>query len=375
MPTAAMTPTPFPLVEISGSPQERGRQYGQKAADRIHKGANHYTEQLRKLSLDKSRLNALIHDYLPVMEGFDPAHVAEMRGIAAGAEISFQDVVLLNARTELLKLASSPELQQRLSGEIADGCTGLIVQPEAAAAGKLIHAQNWDWKYECAETAVVLRIRRDDGPDILTFTEAGGLARSGMNSAGINLTANFLESDLDYRGIGVPLPLIRRKILEQQHLALSMHAAYMTKKSGSCNMMLSHRDGIALNFECAPDETFLVHPENGLLIHANHWVSIAALSKLKDRGIATTPDTLYRDIRVKDLLRPHLGRIEVDHVRAALLDDFASPWAVCRPPRMNLANNLSATVATIIMKPAEARMQVACLPAVDPNFVDYGFDD
>jgi isopenicillin-N N-acyltransferase like protein len=26
---------PFPLIEISGPPHERGRQYGQKAADRI----------------------------------------------------------------------------------------------------------------------------------------------------------------------------------------------------------------------------------------------------------------------------------------------------------------------------------------------------
>ena len=368
-----MTPTEFPLIEISGTPQVRGKQYGQKAAERINKGVSHYSEQLRNLSLDRSTLSALINVYLPVMESFDPDHVAEMRGIALGAEIPFEDVVLLNARTELLKMASIPALQQRLSGEIADGCTGLIVQPEGTADKTVIHAQNWDWKYECAATAVVLRIRREDGPDILTFTEAGGLARSGMNSAGINLTANFLESDRDYKGIGVPLPLIRRKILEQQHLALAMHATYVTKKSGSCNMMLSHKDGIALNFECAPDETFLVHPENGLLVHANHWISVAALSKLKDRGIATTPDSLYRDIRVKDILRPHMGQIGVEHVKKALLDNFASPWAVCRPPRMNLTDNLSATVATIIIKPTEGLMQVACLPAVNPNFVNYDF--
>ena len=49
-----------------------------------------------------------------------------------------------------------------------------------------------DWRAECAETGVLLRIHRDDGPDILTFTEAGGLARSGLNSAGIGLTANAL---------------------------------------------------------------------------------------------------------------------------------------------------------------------------------------
>ena len=40
--------------------------------------------------------------------------------------------------------------------------------------------------------------------NILTFAEAGGLARSGFNAAGIAITANYLESDRDYRTIGVP---------------------------------------------------------------------------------------------------------------------------------------------------------------------------
>jgi len=366
----------FPLIEVAGPPEARGRQYGRQAAERIHKGIGHYTAQLQALGLDRASLAAVVRDYLPVMEKFDAAHVAEMRGIAAGADVPFDDVVLLNARTEILKLAASPALRERLigAGEL-DGCTGVIVLPQAAAGGVLVHAQNWDWKYECAETAVVLRIRRDDGPDILTFTEAGALGRSGLNAAGIGLTANFLESSLDYQRVGVPLPLIRRKILEQEHLALAMRAAYVTPKSGSNNMMISHRGGVALNFECAPDETFLVRDEDGLLVHANHWLSPVALGKLKDAGIASTPDTLYRDMRVKALLRPHLGRIGVAEVKAALLDDYASPWSVCRPPRMNLASNLSATVATVVLRPAAAEMEVAALPAVDPTFTTYGFAD
>src|SRR5215469_495882 len=100
-----------------------------------------------------------------------------MRGIAAGAEVAFEDVVLLNARTEILKLAERPDVRARLME--SEGCTGVVVLPEATADRGVIHAQNWDWKAECAETAIVLRIRSDDGPDILTFTEAGGLARSG----------------------------------------------------------------------------------------------------------------------------------------------------------------------------------------------------
>jgi isopenicillin-N N-acyltransferase-like protein len=240
--------------------------------------------------------------------------------------------------------------------------------PSVTAEGKLIHAQNWDWKVECAETAVVLKIRRDDGPDILTFTEAGQLARSGLNSAGIAITANYLECERDYREIGVPLALIRRKVLQQETLALAMRAAYCTRKSASNNIIISQAGGVAINFECAPDETFQVHPDGGLIVHANHWISPVALAKLRDTGIETTPDSLYRDLRVRGLLAPQAGRITLEAVKAALFDDYQSPWSVCRPPRLNLSSNLSATVAMIAMTPEDGIMDVAMLPALNTSF-------
>ncbi|MGY3453644.1 isopenicillin-N N-acyltransferase-like protein [Bradyrhizobium sp. USDA 4353] len=365
---------PFPLIEISGAPYQRGVQYGQQAVARIRKGTTHYLSQLRELSLDAAGVAALVRDYLPVIEQFEPAYVEEMRGIAAGADVPFEDIALLNARTEILKLAR-PEVRARLkTPDEPDGCTGVVVLPVATAHRRLIHAQNWDWKRECVETAVVLRVRRDDGPDLLTFTEAGALGRSGFNAIGVAITANYLESDRDYREVGVPLALIRRKVLESEHVALAMRAVYCTKKSAANNMIVSHCDGVAIDFECAPDETFQVHPERGLLVHANHFVSPVALSKLKDTGIANTPCSLYRDIRVRDLLQPQIGAITKDAVKAALFDNFADPWSVCRPPRRNLSNNLSATVAMIVMEPAEGLMEVAPLPALNKQFTSYKLD-
>jgi isopenicillin-N N-acyltransferase-like protein len=368
---------PCPLIDVAGAPYERGLQYGQQAAGRIKRGLQHYGAQLRRLDLDAPATAALVGDYLPVIEAFDDSFIPEMRGIAKGAGVAFEDVALLNARTEILKLATRPDLRARLRrdpAELEDGCTGLVALPVATADGTVIHAQNWDWKAECAETAVVLRIRRDDGPDILTFTEAGGLARSGLNSAGIAITANYLESDLDYRDIGVPLALIRRKVLLQEHVALAMRAVYVTRKSASNNMIVSHAGGVAIDFECAPDETFQVHAENGLLVHANHWQSAVALGKLRDTGVMNTPDSLYRDMRVRDLLRPAIGGITVEHVKAALFDDFASPWSVCRPPRQTLTDNLSATVAMVVMQPGAGVMEVAMLPALDRRFTRFSLD-
>jgi isopenicillin-N N-acyltransferase-like protein len=172
--------------------------------------------------------------------------------------------------------------------------------------------------------------------------------------------------------VGVPLALIRRKVLEQEHPALAMRAVYATAKSAANNMIVSAStaagQGVAIDFECAPDETFQVHPVDGLLTHANHFVSPVALTKLRDTGVASTPCSLYRDIRVRDLMLPHLGVATTDHVKAALFDDFGSPYAVCRPPLFNDANSLSATVAMIVMEPSVGVMDVAMLPALNRTF-------
>ena len=130
----------------------------------------------------------------------------QMEGIAKGAELPLEDIMMINARTEVVAKArlerNAPEDE-----DPDDGCTGAVILPGRSATGQMIHGQNWDWKADCAETAIVLRVQREDGPDMLTFVEAGGLARCGMNSAGIVITANYLESERDFRQSGVPLAI------------------------------------------------------------------------------------------------------------------------------------------------------------------------
>ncbi len=125
---------------------------------------------------------------------------------------------------------------------------------------------------------------------------------------------------------------------------------------------------MAIDFECAPDETFQVLPEHGLLVHANQCVSPVALARLRDTGVGNTPDSLYRDLRVRGLLAPQIGGLTREAVKAALFDDFATPWSVCRPPRRSLGNTLTATVAMIVMEPAAGVLEAAPLPALNRRF-------
>ena len=361
----------FPLIEVSGPARERGLQHGAAVSARVAGSVALYRDQMHKRGVGIEQQSRLARGLIPVIEAYDPRYLEEMQGIADGAGVSIEDIVTINCRTEMMfgyerMRAGQPPVEK------SDGCTGLIVLPEASANGRLLHAHNWDWREECADTCIVLRIRSDEGPDILTFCEAGALARHGFNSSGIAITGNFLMCERDFLQPGqAPLALIRRKLLECPSLATAM--AQLWKKSRYCsnNLMLSHAGGEAVNLECAPDEIFWTLPENGILAHANHWICPIARGKLRDLGLGSSPDSLYRQRRVADALRKQAGSIDFDVLKTILADEYGKPDSVLRTPKAASFDSISATVATTLMDPGDGVMWIARQPYATREFVEY----
>ena len=84
--------------------------------------------------------------------------------------------------------------------------------PEVTKDGDTLLAQNWDWYNEVKNCQVILKIgQREAKPALVTFTEAGQLAKIGMNAAGIGLVVNNLTSDQPRTG--VPWIFLTRRIL------------------------------------------------------------------------------------------------------------------------------------------------------------------
>jgi isopenicillin-N N-acyltransferase-like protein len=361
------------LIDLSGSAHERGRQYGAAVPERVARSIALYRSQMQRRGLNRDEQYRLARAFQQTISAYSEAYFEEMRGIAEGATCTLEDIIMINCRTEMMfgyeRLGDAAPAN---ASDENDGCTGIVVLPEAARDGRLLHAHNWDWREECVDTGVVLRIRNDQGPDVLTFAEAGALARHGFNSAGVAITGNFLMCERDYREPGeAPLALLRRKLLDSHNLAAAMSQVFNKTRLCSNNLMLSHAEGEAVDLECAPDEVFWITPEDGLLVHANHWVSPIAQGKLRDLGLRGNPDSIYRQRRVVAALRAKLGRIGIDDLQQALFDEFGKPDSVLRSPKPVSFDSISATVVTTIMDPAQKKMWLARQPYLSRSFVEY----
>ena len=363
----------FPLVEVSGTPRERGLAHGRAAAERVKKSAALYRRELERRKVDYAAQERLARRFVPIIGDFDPTYVDEMRGIAEGAGVPLEAVVTVNCRTEMMFGFREALEVQETHAQMKDGCTGVVAMPSVTASGRLLHAHNWDWRQEAADSSIVLRVRGGgDMPDMLTLVEAGGLARHGFNSAGVALTANFLACDRDFKQAGdVPLGILRRKILEQTNLANAVKAVTTTRLFCSNNIMLSDAAGEAIDLECTPDEAFWIQPEGGLLPHSNHFLSPVARAKVVDIQFPRAPDTLYRASRVNEHLMPRRGKIGYKDLVEALSDRYGFPDSVLRSPKPAVFDAISATVCMTVIDAKLGRMWIARKPYERIDFAEY----
>ncbi len=350
---------PFPLVRVEGSPRDRGLAYGRAAAERIAAGEELYREAMGQRGFDWSEVRRLAAEFRPSIEATDADCATEIDAIAEGAGIDVETVIVINARSEIFN-GRTPH-----AGALEGGCTSGLALSTATKEGRLLHAQNWDFNAACIGSSVVLHLTDEGGHSILTFVEAGGLARSGLNSSGIAITANNLESDQDEGRTGMPLSMIRRRALMAHTLAEAIGAITSAPRAVSNNMTLSHAGGdVAINLETTPDDVFVLYPgADGLFTHANHFNAPEARARLRDGALSgRTPCTLYRDKRVMHHLAtdaPHITRATFER---ALADDFGHPFAVCRPPIRSRWGYSSATVASVIFDAAAGALYVRPAP-------------
>jgi hypothetical protein len=204
------------VVHVWGSPREMGRQQGEALAQEIKGGIQRYmrdqVEQEWGYPLDYQRRCA------EAMVKHIPAeYIEEMRGIAEGAGVSYEQILLLHTHADMVHFGKE-------WGRVTDGrqrkqeslCSNFVAFGPATVGGKVYHGRNLDWTTGTGiqEFATVLIAEPEGGVPFALVAWAGCAGGvTGMNAEGITfgeMTSSTADETLD----GLPLFLACRRILD-----------------------------------------------------------------------------------------------------------------------------------------------------------------
>ena len=248
----------------------------------------------------------------------------EIAGIAAGARVDEHALRAVNARTEILAGAGPTE-------------------SSVVGAGGLL-AQNWDWHPACADTTVIWIVEHDKGW-FATLTEAGILAKIGLNDAGLGVCLNILRTTEDGGTDGTPIHVLLRQTLQTSRTVDDAVALLTRAKTSASSAVTVATPGDVATVELSPGGANVIRGSVGA--HTNHFLEPprAGRDTMREESPSTIPRLeIVRRQPLLDALRNHEGHPEsvCRHL------DPQDPWA-----------DQTVTVASVVMNLKHLRFHVA----------------
>lgn len=374
--------TMFPILTLPthATPHERGLIHGQQARAQVHHSRSTYARLFASCGVDWASACQRAQTYLPVIETLDAQLVEEMQGIAEGSGLQLAEVLALNCRTEILPAsflsdvhhqaqaalaanlaAGLPDWLDALDPRIGEGeCTAMVVAPPACTKGQTWLAQNWDWLGRQRQALVLLHTHDGRGTRLSTLTEAGMLAKIGMNQHGFALGLNILRSHDDGRTPGVPVHVLLRHLLGLASVAaVREELDRMGRTLGfgaASNIPCADAQGEVACFEVAPAGWAELRPDQGVVVHTNHFVCSPLLAAQAPMGV-----TLSSQPRLDTAARHAQGLpLDMGKLQAFLRDESDGHLSICRSPDPALPpEGRVESVAGIVMNTATREMWIA----------------
>jgi isopenicillin-N N-acyltransferase-like protein len=323
---------PIPLLQISGSHFEAGRQLGAAAADILRQPisppAGRTWDELRQLA----------QPYRQATEAAIPWLHEELCGISAGSDVDVLDLYarateeiwepIPNISTNknfLQPSVARPEPVEWVSRPPSEKCSDFAAGPPATEDGGIWLAHNNDLGLEAREKIVAIEWQVENQPRLFTLG-AGPFISIGFNAAGLALTGNELSPNDDK--IGVPRLLMVRDILAQPTAAQALAAAARPERASSYNQLISHADGTMVNFEGSATDYDLIYAEEGWTVHTNHYCS--AKMAAYERDPAETRGSCLRYERARELMTTRPGPVTPAMLKTFLADHINAPDSICR---------------------------------------------
>lgn len=179
----------------------------------------------------------------------------------------------------------------------------------------------------------------DDPLAIFTVTEAGMVARSGMNSEGLAVTTNSLFSTIDSLPFPgntcIPSACFQRCLLECRSVSYARALCQTIPRHKSTSVLISDAKGRSVSLELGPRHVFTHHGQHDgtTELHTNHFDSFEAFQarrKIRDRNPGGS--SRFRLSRLGHLIaaRGRQGVIGAQCIRDMFSDHEGAPGSICQ---------------------------------------------
>ncbi len=339
----------FPIIDLKGQPYEMGKNHGRTLTKEIKANLELYFMMFRGLSgLEPQQCLTHAGRFLEIMQKNAPLLLEEMEGIAHGAEVSLNEILFLNARSELMSMGRAPDDRQ---GE----CTAIGLTGERTFSGKPILAQNWDWHERVRQTSAIFRIEPEQQPKAVFLAEAGQVGKIGVNENGVGVLLNILI--IEGMRYGLPIHVLLRRVLEASDTAEAVALVENADRAGASHFLIGDKSGDIKGLELMPQTLKKMVPAEGALVHTNHYCD-ADLAQ-EDVGRLIMTDSFARLDRAQALISKYrrwddqrLAKIFTNH------DD--APGSICRHARAEDEEYFRVdTIASCIVDLAGSKMRVS----------------
>ncbi|MBU1277030.1 MAG: hypothetical protein KJ720_16775, partial [Proteobacteria bacterium] len=248
----------LPVVELSGSPAEVGRGWGQALAGPMRQGLDLIMGVVNLVhKTSRAEALAMAMKLWPAATQFDPELEPFVRGQAQGARMSLEEAWATRCGLELLFMNTN----------LAAMCTTLAATGPATPDGKVVMGQNIDWF--TGTPLALLRIRRSDGLNQLVLPLLG-LGEYTLNSAGLACCLNGVAAMQPGLKPKVPLAAYLPKAMRQTDPARARSILEQACR-GIVAVTLGDAQGGLTCLEGTLDDYQVLKPRDGILVHANNY--------------------------------------------------------------------------------------------------------
>lgn len=322
-------PAEYPLYRARGTHRELGRQHGEQASAKIQA---HLDIIMAGAKLSRESLNRRARKFEPMFARHCPHLLEEMRGLAEGAGITFEEALAVNIRGEI--------------GNVKDGgCTAYAVKQREMLAG-----QNSDMSPEIPPVAYVLHLKPAGKPEVLVWTFGGMIGYHGINSAGVGHFANALGGGPAAR-LAMPHYPLKRMLLECTGKDQVLDLFRRVPVASNGNYVMCDAKGVFDVEATTAGPEVLDDSGRGYIAHTNHFV--CSRYAKRENFDKSWKDSFPRLDRINALLEARKGAVSVEDMKRALADHSGTPTSICRH------DGDSCTVASLIAEMAHRRMHAA----------------